>query len=234
MKRYIRLTDESVVEMHLTDLFDSISQVIYVDDIDSHSPMFIEAADYSMYSDEDLKGLPAKDIQDIDDLYTISRIYNIAKNKLAPSQINELMSMYHIDPKDLNSASWKIYIDDSDVQNILNMLKKHNWVAGQGPALSADPDKNFAMKHNLNIGPRDYVHIIHSLTLDECRVITPYLTLSRNKNNLGNNLIVFNVKKEFTLSDGTSIGDFKVYIKIDLTRTMEKDQSPIALISFHE
>lgn len=149
---------------------------------------------------------------------------------MSDEQLDELASVYHIDPNDLNSSTWKIYIDDNDVQKILNMLKKHDRV--YGPVIHSDPNKNFAYRHNLQILPSDYAYILHSLTLAECRQVTPYLTPSRNKGNLGNNLIVFNVDKEFTLASGQRIGHFKVYIKIDLTRT--EKEGPIALISFHE
>ena len=236
MKRYIRTSEEAVENIkHLTDLFDRISDVIYVDDINSTESIYAtdnaSQIDYSDYSDEELLDLSTEDIHVIDDLYTIYRIYHLDQHRLTKHQQEQLQAQYYIDPSDPDSVTWRYYITDEDVARILDMLKEHDWV--DGPARSKDPNKNFARKHRLRITPTDYAHILHSLTVDECRIITPYLTVSRNINNLGNNLIVFDVNKDFILEDGSTIGKFKIYIKIDLTRT-EIPGEPIALISFHE
>lgn len=231
MKRYLK----NIETKHFTDLFTSIADIFYVDNIDE--PQSIYAAedpdiiDYSEYSDTELLNLSVEDIHSIEDLYTIYRIYNLDRKKLSLSQQKLLQEQYHVDPSDPNSVTWRYYLDDSDVEKILDMLKEHDWV--EGPTKSKDPSKNFARLHHLRITPTDYANILHSLTVDECRVITPYMTVSRNINNLENSLIVFNVSKELKLEDGSTLGHFKVYIKIDLTRTSANGQ-PIALISFHE
>lgn len=235
MKRVIKSNSETIQTGHFTDLFNAISEVIYVDDINSIGSIYAATdpslIDYSNYTDEELLNQSIEDIHSIQDLYTISRIYNLDKSKLTRAQQLELQKQYHVDPEDPNSVTWRYYITDEDVEKILDMLKEHDWV--DGPVRSPDPRKNFARLHHLRITQTDYASILHSLTVAECRVITPYLTVSRNINNLGNNLIVFNVDKEYKLEDGTSIGDFKIYIKIDLTRT-DVPGEPIALISFHE
>lgn len=230
MKKYIK--SKSEIKLHFSDLFDKISEIIYVDDIDLTDNIYgSEDIDYASYSDQELLSLTNDDLHEIDDLYTIYRIYNLDRHRLTKSQLKYLQSQYHIDPNDIESKTWKYYLEDKDIEKILRLLKEHDWV--DGPVRSKDPKKNFARKHKLRITPQDYVNILHSLTVEECRIVTPYLTVSRNINNLGNNLVVFDVNKEFELEDGTKIGKFKVYVKIDLTRTNVPGE-PIALISFHE
>ena len=113
------------------------------------------------------------------------------------------------------------------------MLKKHSRV--QGPYYRVnEPEKNFAELHDLDLGPKDYAYILHNLTVEECTEITPYKTFSYSDKEPGNELIVFNVDKEFILRYGQTIGNFKVYIKIDLSKTVGSDNNPIALVSFHE
>lgn len=237
MKRLIYTKQDNLPEVHFTDLFDDISVVVYVDDLNTTEDIFgatYYGNDYfDSVPDSELVKLPKSKLQKIRDLNTIYRLNNLAPQLLTYKQKSDLAKMYKMDPNDLNSAGFRVYMDNNDVANILSMLRKHSHVAG--PIYRAnDPSKNFAVQHNLNIGPMDYAHILHNLTVDECTVETPYRTFSYSDTAPGSELIVFNVDKNFTLASGQQIGNFKIYIKIDLSKTAGSDNNPIALISFHE
>lgn len=236
MKRYVRASG-AIQTVHFTDLFDDISVVVYVDDINTKADIFgatyFGNDYYDSVPDAELVKLPKSKLQKITDLNTIYRLNNLRPEILTLKQKSDLARMYRVDPSDLKSPGFRVYMDDSDVAAILDMLKKHNHVAG--PIYrDDDPDKNFAVKYDLDIGPKGYAYILHNLTVDECRVTTPYKTFSYSDKNPGNELIVFDVKKTLTLPNGEQLGDFKVYIKIDLSKTSGDDKKPIALISFHD
>lgn len=233
MKRLIRAGEDAIKIRSFGDLFDRFDAIVYVDDINSTEKVYGSSEtelDYDMYSDDQLLSLPSEELYRITNLHTIDRLYNLDKTLLSPTQIDELAKLYHIDPNDPSSPTWKFYIDDATIEKILALLREHDWVDGP---FKKDKYKNFSRKHHVRLEAEDFVNIIHSLTVEECRVITPYLTVSRNKNNLGNNLIVFNPSKDIILANGVNLGRFKIYIKIDLTETNETG-APIALISFHD
>lgn len=238
MKRYIHSKEEiEYIEVHFSDLFDSIAAIYYVDDLDTKEDIvgssYYGDSYYRNCTDADLLSLSKAELNSIDDLEILYRLNQIDPNLLTLKQKRLLGNMYHLNLNNLSSGGIRILMDDTDVSNILQMLRQHQFV--QGPYYRPqEPNKNFAIKHNLNIGPQDYAYIIHNLTVSEATVITPYKTFSYSDKNPGNELIVFDVDKMFTLANGQKLGNFKVYIKIDLTKTFEHKTDPIALISFHE
>ena len=237
MKRLIYSRQEVKDTIHFTDLFDDISAVVYVDDLNTQDDIFGSTYSgndfYDSVPDDELVKLPKYKLNKITDLNTLYRVNKLKPELLTYKQKCDLAKMYRMDPNDMNSSGFRVYVDDSDVAAILAMLKRHKYVAG--PIYRPnEPDKNFANKHNLNIGPLDYAHILHNLTVSECTIETPYKTFSYSDTNPGSELIVFDVSKEFILQNGQSIGNFKVYIKIDLSKTTGSDNNPIALISFHD
>jgi len=235
MKKLVYATNSDNT-IHFTDLFNDISAIVYVDDINEQEAVFgagYYETDYSQYSDNDFLELTKEEAQEIDNLYAIYKINQLNPSLLSQKQKRDLAKMYRLDTDSKDRQGWKIYMDDTDVQKILDMMKKHDKVYGPFPRYD-EPHKNFAEEHNLALRPSDYLHIVHSLTLEECRIETPYKTFSFADKYPGHELIVFNVRKNFTLKNGDSIGNFKVYIKIDLSRTQGDDKNPIVLVSFHD
>lgn len=236
MKKWIHSKESILAEIHFTDLFDSIAAVYYVDDIDTKDDIFGASYTTSYYqdcTDEDLLELSKDKIAEIEDLYTIYRINQLNPELLTRKQKKDLAQMYRLNPEALMSGGIKVFLDETDVAKILEMLKQHKRV--QGPFYRYDePEKNFAELHDLNLGPKDYAYILHQLTVEECTITTPYKTFSYSDKEPGNELLVFNVEKEIDLPNGGSIGNFKIYMKIDLTKTFKNDNRPIVLISFHE
>ena len=164
MKRLIYSRQEAKNIIHFTDLFEDISVVIYVDDLDTKDDIFGATYSgndfYNSVPDNELIKLPKYKLNRITDLNTLYRINKLKPELLTYKQKSDLAKMYKADPQDLNSAGFWVYMDDSDVAAILSMLKRHRYVAG--PIYRPnEPDKNFANRHNLNIGPQDYAHILH-------------------------------------------------------------------------
>lgn len=211
MKIYIKSNSEQI--FHITDLFDKIESVVYTDDITTFKRSSIECSEndiYMDYSDDELLSLPKNELKSITDLDVLDRLRALDRNILTRYQKDLLRDEYKT----------KVIIDRSDVIEILNRLKQCN----DFYRTRRDKNKAFEVKHNMKM--QDYLNIIHELSIRD------YVTNTKSVDNkyLGNDLIVFIPKRDFTLLNGAKLKDILIYIKIDLTET----DDAIAAISFHD
>lgn len=80
MKRLVYARSSSDVKLHITDLFTTISKIVYVDDINTDAAISINSSvdiDYSSFPDSRLARLSESRIHSIHDLHTLHRIYNL-------------------------------------------------------------------------------------------------------------------------------------------------------------
>lgn len=218
MRTYIRNNTGGI---HLTDLFDEIVAIVYIDNIKSYTHSIIMASEddedfeydgseYISYSDKRLLSISEEDMNAITNLDVLDRIRKLDMDLLTDEQIKLLQEEYRT----------KVIIDRSDVQKILDMLKDCN------DFYRVPRGKNIAFEKKHNMKMQDYLDIIHSLEISD------YVnnTKSMDRKYLGNDIIVFMPKGEFELERGGTLSDFYIYIKIDLTET----DDVIAAISFHD
>ena len=193
---------------HITDLFDYIDTIVFVDDARTFNMSAIAAS-----VDDDLRAIANMsddEVHSITDPATLELINQKYPERLSEEQIEILKEYFY----------QKYVISRDDVNKIIAMLRECNEVN----ILRIKKNRSFANKF-ADMKQRA-LGIIHSLK------VTDYLesTKNSNENGFGDELIVF-VKEVKTADD--EVKTLKIYIKIDVTQTVE-DGGTIAVVSFHD
>ena len=224
--------------VHFTDLFNEIEYICYVDDYDRQGEDIFEESYperkyYNAFTDEELLELSPEEYGEILELKALFRLNRLNFKLLTEEQKIILARMYQIETRNLSCGKIGVCMDGKDIARILQMIKahKHIW----GPYYSDDePEKNFSEKHNLDLGPKDYVEILQGLSADDCTGYDQYKVFSFSDENPGKEVLVFDVKKGYKLENGKMIAPFKIYLEIELSRTFAKKNAPMALICFED
>lgn len=206
---------------HLSDVVKKIDLFkVFADIDDAHYDIFDESLCedieddeqlfYLGWSDEQLKELAKEDTKDFTNFELLDRLYKLNKELLSKEQL-ELLK---------NNFRQKIVIDREDVEDLLNKFKSCDniWIEPY--------KKNRKFMQENNLTENDCLAIVHNLKISDYYANTK----SINDNYLGNNIMIFE-PKNVVKNDGTKLGDFTVYVKLDID---EMTNDTIALISIHK
>ena len=213
MKRYIR--SDSVQEVNLSDLFNSIIRIVVVPDArDARYGSVYSASgyDYSGYSDEELLALSSLEVHEISDFETIERIFQLDRRKLSAEQQDLITSEY----------ATKIIIDRHDVENILSDLKKCDRIS------CTESRKNDEFDEDFEIELGDKLDVIHRLTIEDFINLTKCYSHGYE----GNRLIVFMPEVDLISRGSRFHVKLLVYVKIDLS-SVTRNGGVVSLVSFH-
>ena len=224
-----RLVCKHENEIHLSDILKRIDYIIICDDLE-RSPYQISASEdlsdrfddddytneqfYVTLTDDQLAQIAPEEIHTFTNIELLGRIAKLDVNKLSKQQQQLLKAEY----------SKKVVLDKSDVENLIDMLRKCNSISFDGHHLKT---LRFLKGEDGKIRSKDCLDIIHQLTIED------YVAHSRsyNRNHIGNNLVIFEPEVEWETVDGTIIEDLKIYVKLDIDET---DGHAVALVSMHQ
>ena len=210
MKIYIKSNHDDIP--NLTDLFSYIDAIVVVQDARKFNMSSIAASVSEDNVIQNLSNMTDDEVHSIDDVDILEEINRVSPERLSDAQIDTLREYFY----------QKYTISKRDVNNIIAMLRECNEVN----ILAIKKNRSFMNKFT-DMRAR-VLEIIHSLRS------TDYLesTKNSNENGFGDELIVFIKKVRTEDPDGSGEIDIKIYIKIDLTQTLN-DGGTIAIVSFH-
>lgn len=233
MKRYIKC-DSGM--LNFTDLFDSIDAIIIVNDINvDYSRIGVTASailcgeDYDSYSKRELLRLSDDELEEIDTVGALNKLYEMHNAGYHYSLTTDQMKIM--------KSGWEKFTDYvvtvSDIRNVLKMIRDCSYLDTPSRR-TGDPYKNFAETHNLDMTNTDYLNILKDVKATEC--VTKFNGVKRNS---GTELFVFihpgnNYKlilPQKTEAQQIITDDIKIYVKISVN---PMTKAVLAYVSFHD
>ncbi len=194
--------------VHITDLFDSIDTIIFVDDIRHYHPDMVNSSedmDYLDMPESDLRNVPQHALNHITDIKVLEYLHKTAPDLMTDTQKNNVTNLYRT----------KIIISEQDVECIISRL--HDCTLTYSPPLTRGKnllDDSKKLKIVQRLQPSDYVD-------------------NQIEGYSGNDLAVFITKQTLKSESGPIHKTFLVCVKIDTTQTIDSG-STVAVVSLHD